>query len=130
MLLSLSARAQTLADLSFLTGEWQGQGFEESWGSALGGTMLGTSRAVENGQTVHKEFMLLEETPDGLFLKLYLPEKNKTMIFKPERHSHQEVEFARQDVPERLIYRRDGDRLHIQLEKAQGGFHLELHRVR
>ncbi len=115
--------------MSFLTGEWQGQGFEECWGSALGGTMLGTSRAVEDGRTVHKEFMLLEETPDGLLLKLYLPEKEKTMVFKPARFSDQQVEFVRQDVPERLIYRREGDRLHIQLDKARGGFQLELQRM-
>ncbi len=119
-----------MVDLSFLTGNWGGSGFEERWGPARAGTMLGTSRATEQDQTTHTEFMLLEDTPEGIVLKLVLPAQDKTMVFKLSRNSENEAEFVRQDAPERLCYRREGDRLHIQLDKASGGFKLELQRLR
>lgn len=122
--LTLPCAAQTVSDFSFLTGRWQGEGFEEVWGAPRAGTMLGTSRGVEGDKTVHTEFMLLR---DGGSLRLYLPDKDKTLDMTVDRWAPDEVEFVRPN--ERLTYRREGDLLRIKLEKPSGGFELTLRRV-
>ncbi len=126
MLLALPASAQTVSSLDFLTGNWEGQGFEESWGPGKAGTMLGTSRATESGKTVHTEFMLLKDEGDSCTLTLYLPEKGKTIVMKPALQHNSEVQFVREG--ERLTYKREGDVLRIKLEKPTGGFELTLQR--
>jgi hypothetical protein len=135
--LALQATAQTVGSLGFLTGTWEGGGFEETWGPGKAGTMLGTCRAVEDGKTVHTEFMLLQDADDSCTLTLHLPKTGKTMVFQAVfQHGPattgaadgQEVQFVMGQ--ERLTYRLEGDLMHIKLEKPKGGFELTLKRVR
>lgn len=110
-----------------MTGTWEGDGFEEVWGPARAGTMLGTSRAIQGDKTVHTEFMLIADSGESCTLELYLPETGKSMVFKPAWQQLTEVQWVMND--ERLTYRRQGDVLHIKLEKPGGGFELALKRV-
>lgn len=128
MLLALQATAQTVSSVSFLTGTWEGEGFEETWGPGKAGTMLGTCRAVQDGKTVHTEFMLLQDSGDSCTLTLHLPKTGKTMLFRAALQDNDEAQFVM--GPERITYRREGDVLRIKLEKPEGGFELTLKRAR
>ena len=68
--LNLSAQSQdSLSDLSWLAGGWQGTvgeaQIEEHWIQPAGGTMLGLSRTVAGGRTVAFEFLRIEGRADG-----------------------------------------------------------------
>src|SRR5262245_55857167 len=55
----------TVNDLAWMHGEWIRESSKgntaENFGTASGGTILGTSRIVAQGRTVHQEFMSLTE---------------------------------------------------------------------
>lgn len=89
--------------------------------------MLGTSRAVENGETVHTEFMLIRDEGDSCTLQLYLPGSGRKMVFKPALQLQNEIQWVMGQ--ERLSYRRQGDILQVKLEKPGGGFELTLKRT-
>ncbi len=63
----------TLEDIAWLEGTWKGEMFEqraeETWSSAEKGAMMGMFRLLGDQKTSVFEFMLLEETPQGLDLR-------------------------------------------------------------
>jgi hypothetical protein len=63
-----------IRDLGFIAGRWVGSfgdgPAEEAWNAPLGNAMVGTFRAVSKGTTTLYEILVLEETPDGVFLRL------------------------------------------------------------
>jgi hypothetical protein len=62
------AAATGIEAAAWLTGRWLGRGFggevEETWAPAVGGTMVGHFRLVQNGAPVFYELMLLD-APEG-----------------------------------------------------------------
>jgi hypothetical protein len=64
----------TLADLSFMTGCWKathwGGEMEECWSSPSGDAMAGMFRFLKDGKIQFYEFIAIEQTPDGLYLRL------------------------------------------------------------
>jgi hypothetical protein len=61
-------------DLAWLAGEWQGdmvgEVAEETWSKPERGAMMGMFRLLGEKKTSVFEFLLLEEGPDGLHLRL------------------------------------------------------------
>ncbi|MEW6278729.1 MAG: DUF6265 family protein [Candidatus Eremiobacterota bacterium] len=133
MALALPGAADSwkVADLAWLSGAWSGDGMQEVWSEPEAGSMLGTCRGVQDGRTVHLEFMLLRDTPEGILLQLHLPERQVTMPFRLVTLEPDLAVFERTDKPETLTYRRtpEGD-LEITLDKRPGGFQLLLKRTR
>ncbi len=117
-----------LAKVAFLVGCWvdedpeQGVTVEETWSAALGGTMLGVGRTVVDGRTAHYEFLVLEERGDEI---VYLAEP-KGGVTTPFSLSTSGTDLAvfiavYDEFPQRIIYRRQGDRLTSRLEGVRNG---------
>lgn len=118
-----------LADVSWLTGQWSGEGLgakaDEMWGHAEGGTMVGTFRLIENKKLKFSEFFILSEENDSLVLRLKhfdslfngWEAKDKFVEFKLVRVEGQTAYF------EGLTYKLDSDgKLHaIVAMKDQDG---------
>lgn len=124
----------TLADLSFITGLWRaefGGGLgEEHWSPSSGDSMVGTFRFVKDGKAALYEFMLIEQTPNGLVLKL--KHFNPGLIGWEEKaqvHSYPLIEFRKglavfeqADKKSRLTFRRTAkDALLVLLEQTHDG---------
>lgn len=117
--LSLAApagAAQALAALSWMQGCWQAAGAEagsgEQWTAAAGGTMLGMSRTVKAGKTVEFEFMQIRETGPGKLVFMAQPAGRPPTTFALVRQNGSEFVFENlgHDFPQRVLYRRDGER--------------------
>lgn len=121
--LAAEGAAVHIEDLAWLSGDWRGEDpsedFEERYTTAAGGTILGTSRIVQDGKAVHVEFLLIEEKPEGIFLTVILPgRKNILFQLKQADASTLVFEADNEGMPERLTYLRTADnRLTIRLEK-------------
>jgi hypothetical protein len=69
------AATVSLDDLNWLVGHWQGEPpggglAEEVWTAPAAGAMMGSFRWTRGEKVVVYEFLLLEETPEGLVLRL------------------------------------------------------------
>ena len=66
--------AGTLADLAFMTGCWKathwGGEMEECWSSPSGDAMSAMFRFIKDGKVQFYEFIAIEQTPEGLYLRL------------------------------------------------------------
>jgi hypothetical protein len=62
-----------IADMAWLAGEWRGdmvgEVAEETWSQPAAGAMMGMFRLLGEKQTSVFEFLLLEESPEGLYLR-------------------------------------------------------------
>jgi hypothetical protein len=126
-----SARAQPTpaagADaLGWMAGCWaferDGRQVQEHWMRPAGGVMLGMSRTVRSGAARSLEFVVLRNTADGVVYEAH-PLEQKPTSFRMTRLSAQEAVFENpaHDFPQRIIYRREGDRLLARIEGPQGG---------
>jgi len=118
----------SIDSLSWLAGDWRGTDedgtLEEHYSPMNGASILGTSRIVSKGVSVHLEWILIEQTSDGVFLTVSLPKKQKTVTFKLMRVNGTSWSFETTDRPkvERLTYTREGaDAVAIKLEKEHDG---------
>lgn len=124
----------TLGDLSFITGLWRaefGGGLgEEHWSTAAGDSMVGTFRFVKDDSAHFYEFMLIEETPKGLVLRL--KHFNPELIGwedKAQVHNYPLIEFhkglavfEKVDKKSRLTFHRTAkDSLLVTLEQTHDG---------
>lgn len=122
------AAPDPVAKLGWLQGCWAAPGAEagsvEQWSSAAGGTMFGISRTVKNGKTVEFEFVQIRETEPGKLAYMAQPSGQRPASFPLLRLSESEVVFENlaHDFPQRIIYRRDGERaLHARIEGMSNG---------
>ena len=64
----------SIKDVAWLAGNWKGEGLggivEESWSPALGGTMMGMFRLVNDDKVNFYELMVLEESEGSLVLRV------------------------------------------------------------
>ena len=111
----------TLEELAWLAGTWAGQKdgvhSEELWTAAAGGMMLGLHRDVRPGSKAFFEFLRIEATPDGLAY-IASPAGQPAKAFPLLGAGDRSVVFGdpQHDFPQRLTYRREGDRLHVRAE--------------
>jgi hypothetical protein len=112
----------SIADVSWLTGEWTGTGLggvsEETWGAPAAGGMIGMYRLLVDGKPSFYEFMNIVEESGSLVLKLkhFNPdltgweEKDKFVSFRLAKLAPNEAWFGG------LTFRRLGaDRMEIFL---------------
>lgn len=116
-----------IADLSWLSGYWQGEGLggtcEEVWGRALGDRMTGFFTLVEKGSFSFSEAITLVEEEGSLALKLkhFGPdftgweEKDQNVTFRLVRLGENEAFF------DGLTYRRSGDTLFVYVRLGAEG---------
>ena len=110
------------ASLDWLRGDWVGDHdgavLEESWSPARGQSMLGFSRMVADGKTVHREFLSLE----GTDLRLHLPQADGTMrslSMQLLEQTPSSFTFIDAGHKEKLEYR-SVDAQHLQITLTKG----------
>ena len=64
----------SIDQLAFFAGHWSGEMFdgvgETAWFAPKSGTMLGAFRLIKDGKTVFSQFMIVQETDNGVILRL------------------------------------------------------------
>lgn len=119
--------AQTTIDrVSWLQGCWRltsnGRTVDEQWSSPGGGAMLATSRTVRDGKLVEYEFVVLREKDGGLVYEAH-PSGQVSGAFPMKTIEASSVVFENpaHDFPQRIGYRRAGDRLDAWIEGTING---------
>ncbi len=108
---SVTASSASITDLAWLSGCWaatdQDTGSGEQWMPPAGGTMLGMSRTVSDGETVAFEFIRIVSTGDGGLVFIASPSGQNTTGFALVSVTDHEVIFENpdHDFPQRIIYR-------------------------
>ena len=128
LLLMVAAAAQPNAapqpDLNWLAGYWlsceEGQDVGETWSELRGGIMLGTNITTGN-DAFSWEQMRIEADGQGLAF-LAQPRGRPPTAFRLVRWGGSEAVFENpeNDFPQRIIYRREGDRLLGRIEGGDG----------
>lgn len=105
----------TLADLSFMAGCWEGQLGEdmkirETFTPMGGSAMFGNSQIFGNTKTNFFEFIVLEETGEGVVYRPY-PRGEAAAAFPLVSLADGEAVFenAENDYPQRIAYRLTGE---------------------
>ena len=105
-----------LADLAWLTGDWQtapgGRAqIEEHWTKAAGGSMIGMGRTIAGEKTWEFEYLRIEQRADGIYYVAHPKGQCPGTDFKLTRASATELVFEnpQHDFPKRIIYRKTGD---------------------
>ncbi len=107
----VTASSASISDLAWLSGCWaaidQDTGSGEQWMPPAGGTMLGMSRTVSDGETVAFEFIRIVSTGDGGLVFIASPSGQNTTGFALVSVTDHEVIFENpdHDFPQRIIYR-------------------------
>lgn len=126
--------APRLADVAWLAANWRGTmgggSIEEVWTAAQGGVMIGMFRMVNaKGQAVFYEFQVIEETAEGVRLKIKhfnralkgeeAPEDFTQFRLTQASASEAHFESDEEKALVKLEYRRlPGDRLEIDFRKT------------
>jgi hypothetical protein len=120
------APAVTVASLDWLEGHWRserepGEITEEVWIGARAGKMFGIGRSVQGRLTRSFEYMRIEEGEGGLTF-VAQPGGAPPTRFVMVSHARNEVVFENRatDYPQRVVYRRQGDRLTATISLADG----------
>lgn len=116
LLVALSPQTPTIADLSWIAGDWQtapgGRAqIEEHWTSVAGGSMMGVSRTVAGEKTVEFEYLRIEQRADGVYYVAHPKARCPGTDFKLTKASTTEAVFEnpQHDFPKRIIYRKTAD---------------------
>ena len=116
LLAILPTQTTSLADISWIAGDWQiasgGRAqIEEHWTTAAGGTMMGMSRTVAGEKAVEFEYLRIEERADGIYYVAHPKARCPGTDFKLTKASATEAVFEnpQHDFPKRIIYRKTGD---------------------
>ncbi|ANO52946.1 hypothetical protein BA177_02870 [Woeseia oceani] len=111
LLTSLPVQAADINTLNWLAGCWQHDNAEagnvEVWTRPAGGTMLGASRTVRDGQTVAWEYLRIEADERGQLSYIASPSGQTTTRFRMARLATHDVVFEnlQHDFPQRIRYR-------------------------
>jgi hypothetical protein len=119
----------SLAELSWIGGCWEMTNTErnlqitEQWMKPAGGMMIGAGRTVRAGKTVDYEFLRIVEDIDGIFyVAKPIANKDETR-FKLIKAVANEIVFENltHDFPQRVMYKREGDKLNARIEGTKDG---------
>ena len=124
---SFSVENPTLADISWISGEWQTapsgrKQIEEHWTAVAGGSMMGMSRAVAGDKTVEFEYLRIEQRTDGIYYVAHPGARCPGTDFKLTSASATEAVFEnpQHDFPKRIIYRKTDDGLTASIDAGEG----------
>jgi hypothetical protein len=111
-----SGAGWTIADLAWMTGDWQtdptGRAVsEEHWTRPAGGSMVGVSRTLVGDRTASFEFLRIELRGESIFYIANPKGLCPATDFKLNRLSGQEAVFEnpQHDFPKRIIYRKNSE---------------------
>lgn len=116
-------------DLHWLSGCWESNDtakqkfIAEQWMKPFGGMMLGIGLTVKAGKAVDFEFMRIEQKGDDVIF-IARPKANKEeTAFKLIRSTASEAVFENKehDFPQRVIYKREGEKLTGRIEGNNKG---------
>lgn len=120
------ATAATVDDLAFLAGCWEGDlgggtAIHETYTAPAGGAILGNSRVIREGGTLFFEFSRIADDGAGVAFRPY-PNGEATVSFALVRSGPGEAVFENpdHDHPQRIVYRRLGDRLTAEVGNLDG----------
>lgn len=122
---NVSVARATIADISWLTGEWAGtvssNDVEERWLSAAGGVMLGNSRTTRGTSMVEFEFLCIAERHGGLVYTA-MPNGAGTTDFLLTKISPDGATFENpdHDFPKAIVYTRTADGYSVTISGAAG----------
>lgn len=126
-LLPALAPAQTSIDqVSWLQGCWrltaEGRTVDEQWMAPSGGAMMAISRTVQGGTLAEYEFVVLRER-EGTLVYIAHPSGQLGGAFPLKSLDASGVIFENlaHDFPQRIGYRRDGDRLDAWIDGTVNG---------
>jgi len=97
---------------------------EETWMKPAGKSMIGMSRTVAGGKTVHTEHVQIREASGQIAYIVALGMGAKPTVFKLVKGTDNEAVFENpeHDFPQRIIYRRESaDSLGARIEGAEKG---------
>lgn len=123
---AFATTADDFAPLTFLSGCWELKAgplqIEECWLKPNEDLMLGSSRTSRNGKTVNFEQLTLRLRDGAVVYEARLQGKPASTLFRLVRSSSTEAVFENlaHDFPQRILYRRDGDKLTARIEDAKG----------
>ena len=124
---SFSVENPTLADISWISGDWQTAPggrklIEEHWTAVAGGSMMGMSRAVAGDKTVEFEYLRIEQRTDGIYYVAHPGARCPGTDFKLTSASATEAVFEnpQHDFPKRIIYRKTDDGLTASIDAGEG----------
>lgn len=111
LLLSLSASAERLAELSWLAGDWGDSQTQEHWSEPKGSTMLGYNRSKD-----FHEFLKIVETEGGVTYWAS-PQSGTWVPFKMKELTSTKVRFVNpdHDFPQEIIYQLRGKTLLVTI---------------
>ena len=116
LLAIIFTQTPTLADISWISGDWQTEPggrrqIEEHWTTVAGQSMLGMSRTVAGDKTVEFEYLRIEQRADGIYYVAHPKARCPGTDFKLTRASATEAIFEnpQHDFPKRIIYRKTAD---------------------
>ena len=116
-----------IARLNWLHGCWLSEAgprtVEEQWMAPRGGSMLGMSRTVQDGNLREYELIVIRQTAGALAYEAH-PSGQPTATFTMKELGDSSVLFEnlQHDFPQRIGYRRDApDRLTAWIEGTSGG---------
>ena len=124
--LVLGGEQHTLAEMAFMVGHWAGKAgsieMEEYWIAPKGGVMLGLHRDAPPGRNAFFEYLRIEDR-DGALVYVASPRGGgSTDFFLVTLDDRGAVfENLEHDFPQRIIYRRDGNRLTAKIEGEADG---------
>lgn len=119
----------SINDLTWLGGCWEMNLHDknlivnEQWMRPAGGMMIGAGRTVKRGKAIDYEFLRIVEDAGGIFYVAKPTGNKEETRFKLIRASANEVVFENpeHDFPQRVLYKRDGDKLHARIEGTKYG---------
>lgn len=122
--------AEDAARLSWLAGCWSGtvEGIvtEEHWTSPAGGVLLGMNKAVANGRLASFEHLRIAPhgaPSEGRLCYLASPQGGAVTAFCAVEVGDRRVVFENRehDFPQRILYWREGEKLHARVEGTLDG---------
>jgi hypothetical protein len=115
LLMAQSAPRATVNDLGWMSGHWvtADAAVEEDWTAPRGDVMLGTGRTIDAGALREYEFLRIQAGADGVPVYWGSPNGVTPVGFRLSGAGPSSATFdnAGHDYPQRIRYRRDGDRL-------------------
>ncbi len=125
--LASEARADASPDFSWMAGEWvscvRGEIVEEHWMGPAKGMLIGSNFTRRtDGSRASYEFLRLVVTPEGASY-FATPQGIPTTEFKMIRHEPSKAVFENPAIPypARILYWREGEKLHARTEGAIKG---------
>jgi hypothetical protein len=124
-----TAQTSKLSDIGWLAGCWElhdtnrGMLITEMWMKPSGDAMMGVGRTIKSGKLVDYEFLRIVEDANGL-VYISRPSSNKEdTTFKMIKSSAIEIvcENAAHDFPQRIIYKRSGEKMTARIEGTTNG---------